>query len=119
MNDTPVYLYICSSCAAYPSGSAWVSEGPQPWPYHCPRCQPGLMTAEEQLATHPGPYPVVSFIGDRLEARWVVLEILNDGGLRVRPVGLPDWPVRTRHTSEIRPLFSYDKLNRHRANRKA
>jgi hypothetical protein len=114
MTSRPVYLAVCAACSAYPSASIWATDVPQSSPFYCPACQLGLLTGEEQLAQ---PHPIVSFVDGRAGARWCVLEILGDGRFLTRPLGLPDFPVAERHVNEIRPAFSYEKLERAKRDR--
>lgn len=114
MTNKLVYLAVCAACTAYPSASVWATDVPQGSPFYCPACRPGLLTGEEQLAQ---PHPVVSFVDGAFGARWCVLEILDDGRFLTRLLGLPNSPVAERHVNEVRPVFSYDKLERARRDR--
>lgn len=107
MTTTPVHLATCAACTAYPAGSVFACDVPQPKPFYCPKCRRGLLTGEEQLASE---HPELRFIDENPYVRWCVLEILGDGYFLTRLIGLPSSPVRRRHVTEIAPRFSYAKL---------
>lgn len=111
MNEAPVFLVACASCGAHPTATWYVTEVQPPHPFHCPKCRPGLVSAEEQLSR---PDAVVGFIDAAPASRWCVIDVLADGYFTCRPLGLPSFPLRTRHISEVRPLFSYAKLEQSR-----
>jgi len=107
MTTAPVHLAICAACTAYPAGSVFACDVPQPHPFYCRKCRRGLITGEEQLTT---PDPEIRFIGENPYSRWCVLEILTDGYFLTRLIGLPNSTVHRRHVTEIAPRFSYAKL---------
>lgn len=111
---TDVRLVSCTSCAAYSQNGSQVAtfavEVDQPQPWHCKRCQPGMVPVDE-LAV---PNRSVGLVDHSPGSRWVVLE--RDGDwLTVRPLGLPEWPSRTVHINEVRLEFSYERLAQVRA----
>lgn len=112
MSVPPVYLSVCAACSAYPAASVWATDVPQGTPFYCPACRPGLLTGEEQLAQ---PDPVVSLVTGSPGTRWCVLEVRGDGRFLARPLGLPDLPMVELYVNEVRPTFSYAKLERARA----
>lgn len=109
--DRPVYLAVCAACSAYPAASFWATEVPQGLPFYCPACRPGLLTGEEQLAQ---PNAVVGLLDGWPGTQWCVLEIRGDGRFLARPLGLPDSPSTELHVSQIRPAFSYTKLEQNK-----
>lgn len=120
MAATIVYFYACTSCGASSpdaktSGAptTYACDVPQSDPYHCPKCQPGLVPAVE----HTQVGEAVGLIDAAPQARWVVLHRTGDQ-VTIRPLGLPDFPSRDVCIAEIRPKFSYDRLNQARRNRK-
>jgi hypothetical protein len=78
----------------------------------CNKCQPGLLTPEEQA--HQGNR--VKFWGEREGQEWIVIEEPDNAGyFHAKELGRPtDEPV-LRHVNGIKPEFSYTKLNRVRA----
>jgi hypothetical protein len=105
MSDPVAYLTTCATCGGYPAASWWVTDVPQPHPWHCPKCRPGLILAEDLAVVGAE----VGLIDRRAEARFVVLA--RDGDtVTVRPLGLTSFPSTDVSTAEIRPKFSYERL---------
>jgi hypothetical protein len=107
--NAPAYLASCAACGATAAdgggATTYACDVPQADPFHCPKCRPGLIPADE-LAQ---PNEVVGLVDARREARWVVLA--RDGGtVTIRPLGFPRWPSREVSLGEIRPKFSYERL---------
>lgn len=108
--SAPVYVYACQSCGASSpevagTPTTYACEVPQFDPFHCPKCRPGLIPADD-LAQVGG---VVGLLAERPEARWVVL--VREGDIvSIRPLGLPNFAARTVTVDEIRPKFSYQRL---------
>jgi hypothetical protein len=110
MNVPVVYLAACRACgASSPEVNGAPTEHamdvPPPFPYYCPKCQAGVIPAEELITEGA----VVGLVDHAHEARWCILTVAGDTAT-VRPLGLPDWPARTVHVTEIRPKFSYERL---------
>lgn len=110
---SPVYLAACVACGAtgVDGGGAttYACEVPPPDPFYCPKCRRGLIPADE-LAQPGGE---VGLVDAAREAHWVVLA--RDGDtVTIRPLGLPDFPARQVSLGEIRPKFSYARLNARR-----
>jgi hypothetical protein len=107
--NAPVYLASCAACGAsgVDGGGAttYACEVPQPDPFYCPKCRPGLIPADELAQVDQ----CVGLLAQRPEASWVVL--VRDGDIvSIRPLGLPSFPARTVTVGEIRPKFSYQRL---------
>jgi hypothetical protein len=106
MNGPIAYLVACASCGAHPTASFWVTDVPQPSPWHCPKCRRGLIPAEEHAVVGA----VVQLIGQVREARWLVVD-RDDNSVTLRPLGLPDWPTTVFALGEVSPMFSYERLS--------
>ena len=111
------HLTSCHACAAYSENggqvAAYVTDVPQPRPWYCPRCLPGLVPAD-QLAV---PNAEVTLVDHNPGTRYVVLA--RDGDrVTVRVLGLTCVPARTVHIDEVMPRFSYAQLEAARRVRK-
>jgi hypothetical protein len=107
--SAPVYLASCAACAAIgPNGqgvTTYACEVPQPDPFYCRKCRPGLIPADEIAQVDE----VVGLLDQRSEARWVVLAREGDI-VSIRPLGLPNFAAHTVTVGEISPKFSYERL---------
>lgn len=108
-----IYLYSCTACGAS-APDARDSMGPTTYacevqqsdPFYCPKCRPGLIPAAE----HAQIGEAVSLVDANPLTRWVVLNRADDL-VTVRPLGLPGFRSRVVCIAEIRPQFSYERLN--------
>lgn len=107
----PGYLVSCTQCGGrrefgWSAAKMVVCDVPQPEPFVCGSCQPGLIPADELC--QPG--RVVHLVGaGAQDTGWVILS--RDGDqLTGRPLGLPDWPAQTILVAQVRPEFSHQRL---------
>lgn len=106
-SDPYGHLRSCSGCSAH---LLTYASADRDEPVYCPKCEQGLMSAEEQLAEAQ---PRLALFTERYNREYVLLRREGDS-LVLRPLGFPDGGSFTTTVSNVRPRFSYAKLSQAR-----